>query len=660
MSLKVAQIRSAITAAALAPARITSEASAPRSWRARRNPSGLARILVAARPGPRYTTEVEAVRTAPWFDERVHELAEQLGRDDVSVLEEASAHLREISATHEPIVTEAWNGFGRWLLRGYDVVSDDEQLARLRALDRKHSLIFLISHRSYLDFWTVPVVLRGAGIAPFFGFSGANMMFFPVGTVVRRTGYMRLRRSTVDSPVYRFALRSLEGQLVASRANLVWSIEGGRTRTGKLRPPRYGLVRYLVDAVESVDGPEAIIVPLSIVYDQLPPREVAITTSEALGQRKRPENMRWLLGYAWRSRERLGRVFVDVGEPFGLRERLAEMRGEDEQATYAVERVALDVAHRINRAAPVTPTAAVCVALLAADRALTLDGVLQTVRPLADYFRQRGWSVAGAADLTDRSTVRRSLQELVASGVLTSYAEGSEAVWGIGSRQHLVAAFYRNSAIHVLVLRAITELALLAVARRPDSSAGTAWDEALRLRALLKFDFFFPRRRELGDELRTELALFDPEAPARADQVTQTDARKWLEGAQLHVAHLVLRPYLDAYRLVADRLLAGGRDGDLDEGAFLEECLRVGRQWVLERRMANEESLSTEMFRTALKLAEHRDLRAAADPTLLARRAAFLDEIEGVRRSVAAIAEIAKRHDDAISDASSPIQHSEA
>jgi glycerol-3-phosphate O-acyltransferase len=593
----------------------------------------------------RYTTEVDAVRAAPWFHERVCELARQLGRDDAAVLKEAIGHLREISATHEKFVTESWNRFGRWVLRGYDIIADDEALARLRALDRKHSLIFLISHRSYLDFWAVPVVLAGAGISPFFGFSGANMMFFPLGTVVRRTGYMRLRRTTLDSPVYRLALRSLEGQLVASRANLVWSIEGGRTRTGKLRPPRYGLVRYLVDAVEAVEGPEAMIVPMSIVYDQLPQREVAVTTSEALGQRKPPENMRWLLGYAWGSRQRLGRAFLDVGEPLGLRQRLAEVRAEDQAAKYAVERVALEVSHRINRAAPVTPTAAVCVALLAVDRALTLDGVLDTVRPLADYFRRRGWRVAGAADLTDRSTVRRTLQELVASGVLRSYAEGDEAVWGIGPRQHLVAAFYRNSAIHALILRAITELALLAVARRPDSSAVAAWDEALRLRELLKFDFFFPRRRELGDELRTELALFDPGAAARADEVTQGDAQNWLEGTQFHVAHLVLRPYLDAYLLVADRLVAGAPDGDVDEGAFLDECLRVGRQWVLERRMANEESLSTEMFRTALKLARHRDLCVTADPTLTDRRVAFLHEIEEVRRSVAVIADMARRHD---------------
>ena len=607
----------------------------------------------------RSTTEVEAVRAAPWFHERVCELAQQLGRDEAAVLEEAIRHLGEISATHERFMMESWNRFGRWVLRGYDIIADDEALARLRALDRKHSLVFLISHRSYLDFWAVPVVLAGAGISPFFGFSGANMMFFPLGTFVRRTGYMRLRRTTIDSPVYRLALRSLEGQLVASRANLVWSIEGGRTRTGKLRPPRYGLVRYLVDAVEAVDGPEAMIVPLSIVYEQLPRREVAVTTSEALGQRKPPENMRWLLGYAWQSRQRLGRAFLDVGEPLALRERLGEVRAEEPAAKYAVERVALEVSHRINRAAPVTPTAAVCVALLAADRALTLDGVLDTVRPLADYFRRRGWRVAGAADLTDRSTVRRTLQELVASGVLTSYVDGAEVVWGIGPRQHLVAAFYRNGAVHALILRAITELALLVVARRPDSSAIVAWEEALRLRELLKFDFFFPRRRELGDELRTELALFDPGAAVHADQVTQTDAQNWLEGTKFHVAHLVLRPYLDAYLLVADRLLVGAPDGDLDEGAFLEECLRVGRQWVLQRRMANEESLSTEMFRTALKLAHHRDLFATADPTLTERRVAFLREIDEARRSVAVIADIARQHDD-LSDEFSGVQNGHA
>ena len=144
----------------------------------------------------------------------------------------------------------------------------------------------------------MPVVLRAAGISPFFGFAGANMMFFPMGNVARRTGYMRLRRSTVDAPV--------TGSLSARSRGSSWP--AARTSCGRSKaavpgrasfgPPRYGLLRYLVDAVESVEGPEAMIVPTSIVYDQLPPREVAVTTSEALGHRKRPENLRWLLSYA--------------------------------------------------------------------------------------------------------------------------------------------------------------------------------------------------------------------------------------------------------------------------------------------------------------------------------------------------------------------------
>ena len=107
------------------------------------------------------------------------------------------------------------------------------------------------------------------------------------------------------------------------------------------------------------------------------------------------------------------------------------MRGEDPDGRHVVERIALDTSHRINRATPVTVTAVVCLAMLAADRALTLDGVLATVAPMAGYIAARRWPVAGAANLTDRATVRRTLQELVASGVLTSYDGGTDTVWRI-------------------------------------------------------------------------------------------------------------------------------------------------------------------------------------------------------------------------------------
>src|SRR5690349_11533800 len=235
--------------------------------------------------------------------------------------------------------------------------------------------------------------------------------------------------------------------MIRNRRNLCWSIEGGRTRTGKLRPPTYGVLRYIIDALDTATDAQPLIVPVSIVYEQL--HEGSMMTDEARGSAKRPEDLRWLWNFGRSQRERFGRVYLRFGEPLALRERLAELRADDRTRSRVVELVALETCHRINRATPVTTTAVVCLALLAADRALTLDEVLATVAPLARYLRHRGRPVAGAADLTDRSTIHRTLDDLVRSGVLASYDDGTETVWRIGPGQHLVAAFYRNTAVHM-------------------------------------------------------------------------------------------------------------------------------------------------------------------------------------------------------------------
>lgn len=592
------------------------------------------------------TPEVAAIRSDPAFLAEVEALADEVGRTRQDVLDEATEGLREMAARHDPRVGDAWARLGRWMLRGYDVLPDQEGLDRLRELDREHSLIFLIAHRSYLDEWAFPAALDAAGISPCFGLAGANLDFFPLGTVARRVGIVHVRRATTGTPVYRLALRRFVGRLVADGSNLIWSIEGGRSRTGKLRPPRYGLLRYVTDAVESADTREALVVPISIVYDQLPAHEVGRMADEVGGGAKTPEDVRWFAGYVRGLRRRLGSIYLDVGEPFGLRERLAELRAADSTAGHEVERIALDVCHRINRATPVTPTAAVCVALLAADRALTLDETVATVHPLARHLEERGWAVAGGADLTDRGTVRRALGELDASGVLDAFAGGRDTVWGIAPDRHLVAAVYRNSAVHALLTRGVVELALQAVAA-DDGSAGTLPEEALRLRELLKFDFFFSDRNSFVGEVAAEAGLMAAPGGPPIDEVTPGGAADLLARTDLRIAHLTLRPFLEAYAVVADELAAVEPGVAVVEKEFLSWCLRVAQQQAMQRRLASRESVSTEMFATALRLARHRGLLdpadvaggagGAAEEELTARRRGFADEVRAVRTHLATL-----------------------
>lgn len=596
-------------------------------------------------------TDPEAVTQlldADWFGERLDGLAQELGRDPESVRVEAAGYLREVAASLDERAVQAWRGFSRWLMRAYDVLVDEDQIAQLRSLDRKATLAFAFSHRSYLDGMLLPEEIAANRLSSAFTFGGANLNFFPMGGFAKRTGTIFIRRQTKDIPVYRFVLRAYTAQLVQNHTNLTWSIEGGRTRTGKLRPPVFGILRYLTDAVDEIDGPEVYLVPTSIVYDQL--HEVEAMTTEAYGATKRPEDLRFLVRLSRQQGERLGRAYLDFGEPLPLRKRLEELRADPSGTGTVVERIALDVEHRINRATPVTPTAVVSLALLGADRSLSISEVLATVRPLASYINARNWAVAGAADLTNRSTIRWTLHQMVDSGVVSVYDAGTEAVWGIGADQHLVAAFYRNTAIHIMVDRAIAELALLAASESAENagdgfvSPAAVRDEALGLRELLKFEFLFSARAQFEMELADEVKLIGP-VEDTSKEVIAADVRKLLESADLLLAHLVLRPFLDAYHIVADRL-AALEDEALDEDAFLTECLEVGKQWELQRRIANAESRSMELFKTALRLARHRELVDGPDHADIAkRRREFADEIATASRRVNVIAELARRRE---------------
>ena len=167
-------------------------------------------------------------------------------------------------------------------------------------------------------------------------------------------------------------------------------------------------------------------------------------------------------------------------------------------------------------------------------------------------------------------------------------------MWRIAPGKHLVAAFYRNTAIHVFVDRAIGEVALLAAAESEDGElAAVAEAEALRLRELLKFDFFFAGRHEFGADIDAELrGAAGAVGRDRSEDAAEMRARIAVE--QPHVAHLVLRPFLDAYHIVADRLAA--LDVAYEEEAFLHECIAVGQQWALQGRITSDESVTLELF----------------------------------------------------------------
>ncbi|MCU0282297.1 MAG: 1-acyl-sn-glycerol-3-phosphate acyltransferase [Candidatus Nanopelagicales bacterium] len=601
-------------------------------------------------PGSDSTASTSSIRaeieSSPEFERTVAAQAAALGRSADDVRQEARACLKEMVAAESPSATKAWTKLGAWLARAYEFDVDQADLARLKTLDTAETLVFLPNHRSYLDPFVLRLVLEQAGFPPNFVLGGSNLSFFPLGPIGQHTGLVFIRRQFKDAPVYKAMLGVYLAHLVQRGANLEWYIEGGRTRTGKLRPPRMGILSYLVDAFKGSGVHDVSFVPVSIIYDQQ--HEVGAIVEEESGGTKAPESVKWALRYARAQGSRRGKVHLRFAEPVSLRAMLDEVGSVEGRYRAAVPKVAFEVCHRINRVTPVTAAAVATLVLLEhSDRALTEAQMRAGALPIAEYLAQRGAPIAGGMHL-DRSHVlterlptegRLALETLVREGVVARFDGGDETVYSIPSGRYLEAAFYRNTLSHFFVTRSIVELAVLAAAEQGATDLiAASWLEALALRDLLKYEFFFSTKEQFDHEVRAEMELSIP-GWEQAD-VPAARAPERIRALPFRAAPRILTPFLEAYGVLADRLALRDPGEKVDQDALVAECIGVARQRVLQRSLHSPESVSKDLFKNALLLAGNRDLLGPGDAGLVERRAAFAAELAEVVRRIDVLREM--------------------
>ena len=334
----------------------------------------------------------EAIGDSPEFRASAAQLAGQFGQTEAEVTQRARVALDGLVASMSPVAVDLLSGVLRPLhAYAWDVQTDTAGLDRLRELNRRHALVFLPSHRSYADPLLLADVLAEHDFPRNHVLGGENLRFWPIGPVAKRAGVVFIRRSFGDDEIYKLALREYLGYLLAKRFNLEWYMEGGRSRTGKLRPPRYGLLAYVAEAVARGLAEDAYLVPVAITYDQL--REVSAMAAEQGGAAKKSEGLSWLASYAKGQLARIGTVHVRFAEPLSLREAMdvgGYFDGPDARRL-ALQKMAFEVAVRINQVTPVTATALVTLALLGVrDRALTLGQVRGVIEPLRAYLALGG------------------------------------------------------------------------------------------------------------------------------------------------------------------------------------------------------------------------------------------------------------------------------
>lgn len=322
---------------------------------------------------------------------------------------------------------------------------------------------------------------------------------------------MYIRRSFGDDQLYTTVVQAYIDTLLRGGYNLECFIEGGRSRTGKLLPPKFGILNFVLDSLLSGRVEDAIICPVSTQYDKVVETEGYVT--ELLGMPKKKENLAdFLSGGSSVLSLRLGRVDVRFHEPWSLRgfidqqvTRLSKVPSamninwRDTKNAMVRQKLLRTLGYKvladINDVSVVMPTALIGTVLLTLrGRGVGRTELIRRVEWLTERVRAKGGRVAhfGNSPLSD--VVQRGLDVLGKDlvGVVDGLAEPT--YYAVDRFQ---LSFYRNMTIHLFISEALVAAALYTRVKRgggpsiQDIPYQDLHDQVLFLSSLFRGEFIY-------------------------------------------------------------------------------------------------------------------------------------------------------------------------
>ncbi|OTB01084.1 hypothetical protein M426DRAFT_323736 [Hypoxylon sp. CI-4A] len=392
-----------------------------------------------------------------------------------------------------------------------------EEVLRLRkvaevAQKKKQSIIFLPSHRSHVDYVSMQLICYRLGLTLPVVVAGDNLNFPVVGSFLQHAGAMWIRRSFGNDSLYTTLVQAYIDTLLQGGYNFECFIEGGRSRTGKLLSPKFGILSFILDSLLSGRVEDAIVCPVSTQYDKVIETEGYVT--ELLGVPKKKENLAdFLSGGSSVLSLRLGRVDVRFHEPWSLRsyidEQLTKLNKSPDSIRLDVkspETAALKqkllrtmgykVLSDINDVSVVMPTALIGTVLLTLrGRGVGKSELIRRIEWLISRVGAKGGRVAhfGNAPLSD--VVERGLDVLGKDlvGVVQGLAEPT--YYAVDRFQ---LSFYRNMTIHLFISEALVSASMYTRVKlgggpaHQEISYLTLREQVLFLSSLFRGEFIFP------------------------------------------------------------------------------------------------------------------------------------------------------------------------
>lgn len=360
-----------------------------------------------------------------------HDVPENVG------FEKARKYAREIVPSFSAFT---YFGLGiriaRWISNGlYDVRTADGHDERLAGLPKDATVIFIMNHRSNMDYLLVTYLAAQASALSYAVGEWARV--WPLTRLIKSLGAYFIRRKSRGALYRKVLARYVQ---MATEGGVTQAIfpEGGLTLNGKLRPPKLGLLTYVLDAYDP-EGRDILFVPVAINYDRVLEDRVLIAADQRGDRRfggKVSVVFKFVLRKVWLRVTgrflRFGQAAVAFGEPVSVK-------------TYGSnpnpEKLAQDLMAEIAGIMPVMEISLMCRVFLMADGPLNqkaLEGAVIKVMAQCN----------GPAPIVHNDKVEDLVTRACANLGQRNIIVQDQGRWSLNSDAKDVAAFYSNSIAH--------------------------------------------------------------------------------------------------------------------------------------------------------------------------------------------------------------------
>ena len=277
------------------------------------------------------------------------------------------------------------------------IIFDNNFIEFVRNHDyRLGPIIFLPTHKSYMDFMILSylLVMRDAR-PPLIGAADNMNNILLISKLFQLSGAFYIKRTGQKYPkVYRAVLNEYLKSVLENEMNLEFFLEASRSRTGQILYPKFGMLKYVVEAYLEKRIPDAVLIPLNITYENLIESDSYI--GEHRGGGKVQENTLRVIKAARLIYRNYGKVIINSSEPLSLK-KLIDQEGftlqTPAQEDSFVESLGLRLTDILQDKSVFLQTHLVCALLLMRQHYQLVKDVEANMRLLGVQIKQRQGTV---------------------------------------------------------------------------------------------------------------------------------------------------------------------------------------------------------------------------------------------------------------------------